>query len=62
MGFIARDDLLRQLPGISPPDWLGVRLLYEVAIRPIYFFKQEPFIAAVVDVRTTRLIDRTAGS
>jgi len=59
MRFIARDDLLRQLPGISPPDWLGVRLLYEVAIRPVYFFKQEPLIAAVVDVRTTRMIDRT---
>jgi hypothetical protein len=40
MRFIARDDLLRvkQLDGISPPDWLAVRLLYEVAIRPIYFF------------------------
>ena len=59
MEFIARDDLLRQLPGISPPDWLGVRLLYEVAIRPVYFFKQEALIAAVVDVRTTRMIDRT---
>jgi len=61
MRFIARDDLLRQIEGISPPDWLAVRLLYEVAIRPVYFFKQEPFIAAIVDVRTTRLIDRTVG-
>src|ERR1700722_10756845 len=60
MKFIARDDLLRQLDSISSPDWLGVRLLYEVAIRPVYFFKQEPFIAAVADVRPTRVIDRTA--
>jgi hypothetical protein len=60
MRFIARDDLLRQIQGTSPPDWLAVRLLYEVAIRPLYFFKQEPFIAAIVDVRTTRLIERTA--
>lgn len=60
MRFIARDDLLRQLDRVSPPDWLGVRLLYEVAVRPVCFFKQEPFIAAVVDVRTTRIIDRTA--
>jgi len=62
MRFIAREDLLRVRPieGISPPEWLGVRLLFEVAVRPIYFFKQEPFIAAAVDVRTTRVIDRSA--
>ena len=60
--FIARQDLLRMNPpqGVVPPDWLAVRLLYEVAVRPIYFFKQEPFIAAVLDVRTTRLIERSA--
>jgi hypothetical protein len=46
--------------GFVPPDWLAVRLLYEVAVRPIYFFKQEPFVAAVLDVRTTRLIERSA--
>lgn len=60
MRFIARDDLLRKLDGILPPDWLAVRLLYEVAIRPLNFLKREPFIAAIVDVRTTRLIERTA--
>jgi hypothetical protein len=60
--FIARHDLLRVNPpqGIAPPDWLAVRLLYEVAVRPIYFFKQEPFVAAVLDMRTTRLIERSA--
>ena len=42
------------LPGLA-----GAEALYEVAIRPIYFLKHEPFIAAVVDVRTTRIIDRT---
>jgi hypothetical protein len=59
---ISRKDLLRiSCPqGIVPPDWLGVRILYEVAIRPIYFVKREHFIAAVLKVRTTRLIDRTA--
>jgi hypothetical protein len=36
-----------------------VRLLYEIAIRPIYFFKHEPSIAAVLDVRTTRILERT---
>ena len=60
--FIARDDLLRACltAETPPPDWLAVRRLYEAAIRPIYFFKQEPFVAAAVDVRTTRLIERTA--
>jgi Piwi domain len=59
--FIGRDDILPPcIPsGLSCPDWLGVRLLYEAAIRPIYFFKHEPFIAAIFDVRTTRIIDRT---
>ena len=60
--FIARHDLLRvnPPPGIKVPDWLAVRLLYEVAVRPIHFFKQEPFVAAVLDVRTTRLMERSA--
>lgn len=59
--FIAHDDILPScLPaGIQCPDWLGVRLLYDIAIRPIYFFKQEPFIAAVFDLRTTRILDRS---
>ena len=62
MKFIARDDLLRASlpPEIPRPDWLAVRLLYEVAVRPIYFFRQKPFIAAVLDVRTTRLVERKA--
>lgn len=61
--FIAQDDILRScLPsGLTCPDWLGVRLLYEMAVRPIYFFKHEPFITAVFDVRTTRIMDRTVG-
>lgn len=60
--FIARQELLRANPpqGIVPPDWLAVRLLYEVAVRPIHFFKQDSFVAAVLDVRTTRLIERSA--
>jgi hypothetical protein len=32
-----------------------------MAVRPIYFLKHKPFIAAVFDVRTTRILDRTAG-
>ena len=60
--FIARQDLLRMSApqGIPAVDWLSVRPLYEVAVRPIYFFKQEPFVAAALDVRTTRLIERSA--
>src|SRR5207247_344741 len=60
--FIARDDLLKpSVPhGVECPDWLAVRLLYEIAVRPIYFFKRDAFIAAVIDVRTTRIIDRSA--
>ena len=60
--FISQEDILQAcLPtGTACPDWLGVRLLYDMAIRPIYFFKHEPFIAAVFDVRTTRILDRTA--
>jgi hypothetical protein len=59
--FVAQDDILRScLPsGLSCPDWLAVRSLYEMAVRPIYFFKHQPFIAAVFDVRTTRVLDRT---
>jgi hypothetical protein len=59
--FIAHEDILPAcLPaGTVCPDWLGVRLLYDMAIRPIYFFKHEPFIAAVFDMRTTRILDRT---
>lgn len=62
MKFIARDDLLRSSvpPGVPQPDWLAVRLLYELAIRPIYFYKQKPVIAAIMDVRTTRLVERKA--
>jgi hypothetical protein len=61
--FIAQDDILRScLPSeLTCPDWLGVRLLYQMAIRPIYFFKHAPFIAAVFDVRTTRILKRTVG-
>lgn len=59
--FVAQDDILPScLPsGTVCPNWLGVRLLYDMAIRPIYFFKREPMIAAVFDVRTTRILDRT---
>ena len=62
MKFIARDDLLRSSipPEIPQPDWLAVRLLYELAIRPVYFYKQKPVIAAIMDVRTTRLVERKA--
>ena len=38
----------------------GERLLYEIAIRPLYFIGREPFVAAVLNVRTTRLFERTA--
>lgn len=60
--FIAQEDILPScLPsGTDCPEWLGVRLLYDMAIRPIYFFKRDPLIAAVFDVRTTRILDRTA--
>lgn len=59
--FVAQDDILRSsLPSdLSCPDWLAIRLLYEVAIRPVYFFKREPIIVAALDVRTTRILDRT---
>jgi hypothetical protein len=55
-------DLLRSScpDGIAPPDWLSLRLLYEVDIRPIFFSKRDPFIAALLNVRTTRPIHRSA--
>jgi hypothetical protein len=61
--FIAQDDILRSCvpSGIVCPEWLSVRLLYEMAVRPIYFFKHKPFIAAVFDVRITRVMDCTVG-
>jgi hypothetical protein len=60
MRFIAADDLLRQINGISPPDWLAVPIQYEVAIRPIHFFRRDSFIAAMVDVRTALVVERSA--
>jgi hypothetical protein len=61
MNFVAGDDLLRAslFQGITVPDWIGVRPLYELAIRPISFFGQQPFIIAALDVRTTRFVERT---
>src|SRR6202521_632031 len=37
--FVQQEDILQAcLPaGAACPDWLGVRLLYDMAIRPIYF-------------------------
>jgi hypothetical protein len=59
---VSDKDLLRLScpPGIAPPDWLGLRILYEVSIRPIFFADGRQFIAAMPNVRTTRVIDRTA--
>ena len=59
---VSNKDLLRNAcpPGITPPDWLGVRILYELAVRPIYFVHKRPFVAAVLKIRTARLIERTA--
>lgn len=60
--FIARGNILRTAvpAGTALPDWLAVHLMYEVAVRPIQFFEQVPFVAAVFDVRTIRLVERTA--
>jgi len=62
--FIARDDILKGAfpKGIVCPDWLSVRMLHDVTVRPIYFFKQQPFIAAIFDLRTTRIVDRTVAA
>jgi len=59
---VSGKDLLRVVcpSGIESPEWLGLRTLYEVAIRPIHFASRTPFIAAILKVRTTRLIERTA--
>ena len=59
--FISQENLLEScLPaGTECPEWLGVRLLFDMAIRPIYFFKRDPLIAAIFDVRTARMLDRT---
>jgi hypothetical protein len=59
---ISGKDLLRiSCPqGLVPPDWLSLRILYEVAVRPLFFIKREPFIAAVLNVRTIRVIHRSA--
>ncbi len=59
---VSNKDLLRNAcpSGVTPPDWLGVRILYELAVRPIYFTHRKPFVATVLKIRTTRLIERTA--
>jgi hypothetical protein len=58
---VSRKDLLRiSCPsGIEPPEWLAVRILYEVTVRPICFGNRKRLIAAMLNVRTTRVIDRT---
>lgn len=59
--FVSQDDILRACvpSGLKCPDWISVRYLYELAVRPVYFFKREPFVAGIVDVRTTRILERT---
>lgn len=59
--FLARNNLLADcvLDGLCP-DWLSVRPLYEITVRPIYFFGRDPFVAAILDIGTTRIIDRNA--
>jgi hypothetical protein len=59
--FVGLDDLLQKVAPGSAPEWLALHVLYEIAIRPVCFFRRDPFIAAAVDVRTTRRINRTAG-
>lgn len=62
--FISQENLMEScLPADAEcPEWLGVRVLFDIAIRPIYFFKRDPLIAAVFDVRTTRILDRTVAA
>jgi hypothetical protein len=62
MKFTTCDNLLQaSLPkGLMAPGWLAVRLLYQLTIRPISFFGQREFVAAALDVRTTRIVERTA--
>ena len=59
--FLARDEFFHScLPAeLARPAWMTVRLLYEVAIRPVYFPKRKPFLAAAVNLRTARRADRT---
>lgn len=59
--FITQKDILQPAfpAAINCPEWLSMRILCDITVRPLYFFKQEPFIAAIFDVRTTRIINRT---
>jgi hypothetical protein len=59
---LSQRDLLRVVcpAGMEPPDWLSAPILYEVAIRPVDFSNGERFIAAILRIRTTRVIRRTA--
>jgi hypothetical protein len=58
--FIARDNLLRQIEGISPPRLAGCSTPLGSRDPSRLFLRAEPFIAAIVNVRTIRLIERTA--
>lgn len=62
MQVISRRDLLRLScpPCVAPPNWLGVRCLYEISVRRVSFSNRDPIIAAMPKVRTTRIIERTA--
>ena len=60
--FLARENLLQ---GIVPehipcPDWLRVHLKFELAVRPISFLERESFVAAILDVGTADVVERTA--
>jgi Piwi domain len=59
--FLAKDEYLSKSisKGVICPTWLQVRLIYEIAVRPVYFSKQKPFLAAIVNTRTIQSIDRT---
>lgn len=57
------DLLVASMPkATAPPEWLGVRYRYEVAIRPLCFDTRSPLVAAVVNSRTAIVIDTTCGA
>jgi len=57
--FVSEEDLLRAcIPkGVVCPNWLSVRLRYQIDVRTHYMDAPEPTIALVLSVRTALIID-----
>ena len=54
----SKDELLSQsmLPGVSCPEWLSIRPLFDIDVRVFDLDERPPFVGVTLDLRTTRQI------